>query len=406
METRFNFIGSIRLPKEDSTRPFVKESSFTRKKNGSEETVPTLSLNFGVKEDEANIAFVSLFASKDKREIMTANKDGEKISVAWEDRMNKDVIDMIAPYRLLTVDLSDPVQKSELRNAIYADNYEGTKEKYGVASKEAAETMLKALGEERKQFLTSYDFIEYVREVLPTYQGKVEVTGRMKKRFYNGKYATDFEVTGIYARAESDKNKLSLTMDFFYNKDCVDKTELEDKKRVYITGYVSQYMNSTEKNKFIPQKVIFDFSKYNMENPIHKSRYDYRMSYVDIDSTEYVHMNWDVRYINGADTVAFSEDMLTPAQKQQIELGIKELKDFKPRGNIYGERIEEYRLVDPRLMGEFENGLVSTELMPEEFEEKIYVPNATVNLEEVVAKAEKTETKKSDFDDLDVDDLF
>ena len=130
------------------------------------------------------------------------------------------------------------------------------------------------------------------------------------------------------------------------------------------------------------------------------------MSYVDIDSTEYVHMNWDVRYINGADTVAFSEDMLTPAQKQQIELGIKELKDFKPRGNIYGERIEEYRLVDPRLMGEFENGLVSTELMPEEFEEKIYVPNATVNLEEVVAKAEKKKTKKSDFDDLDVDDLF
>lgn len=402
METKFSFTGNLVFPKEDSVRPFVKSGSYTDSKTKKE--IESLSLNVGIKEGDANMAFITAFGSKTEQDIFTFNKDNEKITVAWKDRLDEDVVKNIASYRLYTVDLADPYQKQDLRAALRSGDYSAVEERYGVSNKEAAEELLDALQSERKQFITSYDFIKYLQENLPNYKGKVTATGRMKKRFYNDRYSNDFEVSAVYATVDETKSKLVVNMDLFYNKDCIDMSDFESKKRIYVNGYVNQYVNSTEKNKYMPHQCVLDASKYDMNNDRHKSLFDYKKSYVAIDNTDFVHMNWEIRFINGADTVEFTEDMLTPAQKQQVELGIKALRDFKPRGNIYGERITEYRLADPKLIGEFENGLVDTELTEEEFLAQVFVPNKTVNLEVEVRKAE--EKTSASLDDIDDDDLF
>ena len=85
-------------------------------------------------------------------------------------------------------------------------------------------------------------------------------------------------------------------------------------------------------------------------------------------------------------------------------------ESFKPRGDIYGDRVSEFRLSKPNLTGDFADGLVDTELKISEFEEQLYVPNATEEkLDDVVKKAEAKAEVKEDIKEepqIDDDDLF
>ena len=130
-----------------------------------------------------------------------------------------------------------------------------------------------------------------------------------------------------------------------------------------------------------------------------------------------VHIPWKMVLLRGAEEADFDESMLTDAQKEQIELGIKTLDDFKPKGNIYGDRIDEFRLFDPKLEGDFADGLLEAEDKSDEFEERIYQPPQDETLDE--AKNSSKNGKKSNKDDeppfdedekkddgVDEDDLF
>ena len=110
---------------------------------------------------------------------------------------------------------------------------------------------------------------------------------------------------------------------------------------------------------------------------------DYKLKYIDISNKNMQHLQWEC----GAETVEFDESQLTKAQREQIELGIRKLEDFRPAGSIFGDRITEYRLFDPKLTGDFADGLVDTEMSTKEFEEDIYVPAVDEKLDDVVKKA-------------------
>ena len=97
-QTRFNFTGVASLPKADAKRPFVKEME----KNGRK----MLSLNFGVKESDNNMAFVEAFDGE-QSEIMTMNTDNEKIKIKWDDRFDEEVVKTVASDKKTTVDLGE-----------------------------------------------------------------------------------------------------------------------------------------------------------------------------------------------------------------------------------------------------------------------------------------------------------
>ena len=129
------------------------------------------------------------------------------------------------------------------------------------------------------------------------------------------------------------------------------------------------------------------------------------MKYIDVKNKNMVHILWDCVLIRGAETVEFTEDMLTENQKEQIELGIRTLDDFKPKGAILGGRVNEYRLFDPKLTGDFADGLVDTEMKESEFEEMVYAPAVDEKLDDVVEKAE-AKTEESKTEEIEDDDLF
>lgn len=360
MVTRFNFTGVALLPKSDSKKPFIKEYVKNDRR--------MLSLNFGVKESDNNMAFVEAFDGEQDK-ILTMDNDNEKIEIAWKDRFDKDVVDSVASYKKTTVDFG---------------------EEFGG----------------RKEFITLYDAIEYIQDNLPKYQGKICVTGQMVKEFYQGRYFDKFKLNNIYAVDDDRKNRLAITADIYYNKDSVDKSDYKTDKKIYIDGYIQQYINKDEGTKYVPQRFVFNASKYDVENnEKHKALLDYKLKYIDISNKSMQHLMWDIVMLNGAEAVEFDESQLTKSQKEQIELGIRTLDDFKPKGQIFGERVNEYRLFDPRLTGDFADGLFDTEMKQSEFEELIYVPAVDEKLEDVLAKAEKKEENNVE-DSIEDDDLF
>ena len=384
-QSRFSFCGTPVIPKQkaDTKRPFCKEIS--KKDEKTKETKKMLSMTFGIKETDMNMAFVEAFDSQQKV-IKTMDVDNEKMDVDWDDRFDEDIIEKVANYRKYIVDLGD---------------------EHGG----------------RQEFITAYDMIEHLREHLPNYDGRVVVTGQFTRDWYAKKktYFSKFRIQNVFAAPEERKNRLLLTMDLFYNKNSLDDSDFDENKKMTLDCYIEQYINKDEGRKYVPIQVVFSGAKYDLENEKHKKLFDYKMKYIKVKNKNMVHIPWEIVLLRGAEEAEFDESMLTDSQREQVELGIKSVDDFRPKGNIYGDRIDEFRLFEPKLEGDYADGVLECDDTTDEFEEKIFVPAADETMEEAKknSKSAKSKSKKDeddddeppfdkdeDKDDVDEEDLF
>lgn len=384
-QSRFSFCGTPVIPKQkaDTKRPFCKEIS--KKDEKTKETKKMLSMTFGIKETDMNMAFVEAFDSQQKV-IKTMDVDNEKMDVDWDDRFDEDIIEKVANYRKYIVDLGD---------------------EHGG----------------RQEFITAYDMIEHLREHLPNYDGRVVVTGQFTRDWYAKKktYFSKFRIQNVFAAPEERKNRLLLTMDLFYNKSSLDDSDFDENKKMTLDCYIEQYINKDEGRKYVPIQVVFSGAKYDLENEKHKKLFDYKMKYIKVKNKNMVHIPWEIVLLRGAEEAGFDESMLTDSQREQVELGIKSVDDFRPKGNIYGDRIDEFRLFEPKLEGDYADGVLECDDTADEFEEKIFVPAADETMEEAKknSKSAKSKSKKDeddddeppfdkdeDKDDVDEEDLF
>ena len=364
-QSRFSFCGTPVIPKQkaDTKRPFCKEIS--KKDEKTKETKKMLSMTFGIKETDMNMAFVEAFDSQQKV-IKTMDVDNEKMDVDWDDRFDEDIIEKVANYRKYIVDLGD---------------------EHGG----------------RQEFITAYDMIEHLREHLPNYDGRVVVTGQFTRDWYAKKkiYFSKFRIQNVFAAPEERKNRLLLTMDLFYNKSSLDDSDFDENKKMTLDCYIEQYINKDEGRKYVPIQVVFSGAKYDLENEKHKKLFDYKMKYIKVKNKNMVHIPWEIVLLRGAEEAEFDESMLTDSQREQVELGIKSVDDFRPKGNIYGDRIDEFRLFEPKLEGDYADGVLECDDTADEFEEKIFVPAADETMEEAKknSKSAKPKSKKDEDDD-------
>lgn len=363
-QPRFKFTGEPKLPKAESKKPFMK--SFT--KDGRE----MVSMNFGIMESRGNMGFVECFGSKDKT-IKTFDTDNNKIEIKWEDRLNPDVIKSVANYRKFIVDLGD--------------DFGG-----------------------RNEFITSYDAIIFLNDKLPEYKGKVCVVGQMVKQWYEKQYYDKFSFTSVYAVDEEHKNRLMITADIYYKKDSIDASDWKEEKKVYIDGYVQMYINKDEGIKFIPQRFVFNAAKYKDDNEHHQKLLNYKLQYIKCDKKKWQHLLWECILQNGAEEIDFDESQLTAAQKEQIELGVRTLDDFRPNGAILGNGVHEYRLFEPSLIktndADFSEGFVDAELSDKDFEDMIYQPPQKEKMSDIMKESEEEKEKSEDNEKIDDDDLW
>ena len=235
---RFNFIGTTFLPKEDSKRPFCKEGKTT---SGGK----YLSMTFGIKTSAANSGWVEIFDTP-KETIQTFNKTGERIEIAWEDRLDERAIDEVG---------------------------------YGYK-------FVVSLGEdEYHEFITAYDMIECLKELLPKNKGIISVQGTVRRDYYNGTYRNRYIVNRVRA-VNNESLKLEITGVLYYNANSLDKSDYKSTKKITLDSYILQYINKDEGNKYIPFPTVFSAEKFDLSKETDVNRLNYRMDYLDVKNKD------------------------------------------------------------------------------------------------------------------------
>lgn len=344
--SRFNFTGEPLISKKS-------DDSFLRRLKSKDGKTDMISIRFGIRETRNNSMWVEAFAGKYK--TIPVYIDGDRVEIDWKDRFNEEILAEVPSYKFFTAEFDE--------------------------------------GE--KRFLSKYDFIEYLAEKLPTYEGKLFCSGRYSKSPWKGELFDKFEVDTVRATT-SERNSLHVKLDLFYNKDCVDKSEFEDKKRIIVDGYVKQYMNKDDGEMYVPQRVILDVSKFD-DSEQHQKYAKMLLMDVDIKDSNVVHLPWDCKVIRGVEETELDPDMLTERQKQQIECGMAKMEDFlRP----IGENIYEFRFFKQLLNGDFSDGPVDTGFTLDEVKYDVYSNDEPVAMKDIVEEHEEDELSDTTLEDL------
>lgn len=364
--SRFSFCGKVTVSKKV---PFVKRDTYDKGEK--------ISINFGIKAGN-NLGYVKLECFKND-EIKTMDTDRNNIEVAWSNRLDEDVIKTVASTKKFTVNLG-----------------------------------------ERKEFITEWDMIEYLESALAGYEDDIVVTGKFVLRPGTGKYKDqvyrEYQIQNVYMPGEKEVPHLTMNLDLYYDKDSMDTTTLKDDGKIMMHCYTPMWSKADGAQKMFQIDTVFNTAVFDMDKPKHKVIHDYKMRYLETKSRNPVHMNWQIAVVNGAEEVPFTMDSLTEQQREQVELGISKMEDFKPRGNILGDREKELRLVKPILTGEFEECKTAADsgYTAREFEDEIWTPAVDESVDDMMKGGSKAKTKakaapavESPADDEDdIDTMF
>lgn len=352
---RFNFTGTVRFNDLDNKYPYMRSGTT---KGGNKYK----SVNFFVNSAENNSANVELFGQVSDVVITSSNKN--KVEVPWDERKDKDWVESVDSWRKNTV----------------------------------------VIGEDRNTFISSYDAAVLLADEIPNLKDKkVTVTGQIKPQSYNGKVSFRFQIQNVYSAGEDKKPGLIINEEFYLNKDSFDFDSFKSDKLIYINGWVKDYIDKEHPSVYIPKQLVIDCNKvdFDSENDVKmfngrwfpmKLKYENGKPTIGLKSNKMYAMAMIERYVNGAQAEEFTIDMLTDTQRTMVELGVRELEDFRPKGTAYGNRITLYKLINLDLVDDYTDGIVTLDDSVEEFEENIYV----------VADDKPKEEKKKDEDDLPI----
>jgi len=361
---KFNFVGEIFIPKAESKMKFFEES---KSKDGKWNLTK---MKFGMNVDKSNGQFAEIFScstvdSKGKISSFSKNegdKKGSKLEIPWKDRNDQKIINMVADFKLLKVNLG-----------------------------------------EEKVFLHEYDMVQYLKEEFPKHAGKkIYIGGDFKVESGGGKTYQKFNPKFIKLANEDEKPRFQCTVDVFFNADSMTEDRFEEDKLIDVAGYVSQYIDKDTGSKFMPMNFVINASKVDVNNPDHVKRLNYLKNIFKISGDSFCHIPWEINAFRGAEEVEFTEDMLTDSQREQVELGISKIEDFKPKTKPVGGNKIEFRLSKPLIEGAFTDGAVDSGLSEEEFRAQIYTTSETKTVTQV---KEETGVQLFEMDDDD-EDLF
>lgn len=383
----FSFVGDLLVPNDEKKLFAVQTFDSGAKK---------ASLKVGVKESKVNGIFVTAegWLPKSENDVLkraTGEKaeDGSQITVEipYKDRLTQAALDSVANFCKSTVDLETDQEvkkrRFELINKIRnREEKEMTDENVKAIADYKAE-----LAEKSKnvhEFITDLDFIEFIRDNVETLKKhKVKVTGNVTKSEYKGKSYINYVPNKIEIVPSDYENRLLIIADLYFDKSAVDDVAFEDSKKLLINGYLMNRDNVVKADRFYPQQFIINANKVNFEDAGQVELFNFLKGLFTVDGDNFYHLTWEVNAYRGAETKEFTYDDLTPTQKALVDMNVKNVEDFKPRGQYLGGNVDELLLIMPRLEGEFSNGAVDTTFDEETFASLIAASTGDVSLNDV-----------------------
>lgn len=374
----FTFVGEISFNGMETEHPFLREG---KTKNNA----PYKTINMSIASTKNNRAYTEIFGME-RKTIKTRSVTGNNVEIAWEDRLDADVVKSV-----------------DGRNKFIIVN-----------------------GDERNEFITELDLINYIADHVDELNGKIaRVVGQSSKNEYKGKVSNRFTFRSIYILDDdtTEKRTLQLRTPMYFNKDGIDTTDWAENKQLTITAYTREFVKKDEEGnsiyKYYEQPVILDASKIDFENERHVKSLKFRLKQLGCELADgnkikvvmkkgYYSNNLTLSYVNGAEEVEFTYDMLTDTQKEMVDLGMKAVDDFKPSGSTFGDRVVLYKVINFELKGDYEDGIVKEDdETSKEIEENIYVPvPVEEKMDDYEETAPETPAKEESKADVDDEDLF
>lgn len=261
-----------------------------------------------------------------------ANKKGETFQVPWNQRNNPDIIEKMAGFKIMTVDL---------------DTYQHRKD---VEDSGDAEAIAKS-NSKRKHFLAGTEFCEYVNKLVNSDKianVKFRVNGNVTYTYSekNDRYYSTFEVNKIYRVDDSVESSSEVNIDFYFGKDCVDADDYDETGRAIVNGWTPFYDGNTKKNWYCPITLAMRFGT---DDKGKKQLNGWKKIFDKFEDEEIRRIVLTCDQINGAQKVDISYDDLDEDTRDNIDFGIISLEDVirDLGGQMYGNKIQEIRIIKP-----------------------------------------------------------
>jgi len=354
MANNFQFTGKIALGKDSEKFHPIERKDFssgwtntTVKFNCISDTNRVLCVAQGGKWTDDKKNTVKTFSKSTTDENGKVTK-GEKIDIPWAKRFDKDQIDKVAGFKKFVVDTGDYKMRYRLQDFVAALE-KGTVtdeqiEEFGIDNLDDAKTALEKSQAKRKEFLSEWDFAEYMI--------KVAQSDKMKDKLFNisgdyevqynadkDRFYTNYHVNRVVLAAEDAEPKTEMKVDFFFGEDAWDDSNYEETGRVLVNGWVSYYDNNCKKNGFQNMTVVI-----REENE--KKRNALKRKFTCDDGIKQIGLTLSV--IEGAEVIELTMDMLDDETREDIECGLLDFEDVKRElgGRAIGDRISELRFAE------------------------------------------------------------
>lgn len=276
---------------------------------------------------------------------------GEKMEIPFKDRQN--YIDKIAGFKLYTLDTEEYGKRNNLEKIV-----EGYKtgevdasllDEYGIKDEADAKAKLEESNAKKKVFASPWDFAKAVADHfkdgkdknLYVVKGNLEIQYNAEKDIEYKSYVAQ----RIYKASPETEPSSIVNMDFFFNKDALDKSDWEESKVATVSGYQRYYHNDKQRGisgEFACETGFKINSSYPKAEALMK-----KMSKGFSEDKPFKKMTVKLIAVDGAQREEIKYEDLTDDQKEDIELGLATLEDYqKALGTAYGDTVREYVLND------------------------------------------------------------
>lgn len=276
---------------------------------------------------------------------------GESFTIPFKERLTSPRLAEVAEFKKFVFDLEEPNRRYLLGKALekIKDGTTITTEELsvlGVASQDMIKEELEKSNKKRKEFVTEYDFAEFINKVATSekYKNKLfKFSGNIVINYSdtNKKFYESMIPSRIYLAKDTETPISEATITLYYNKESLDDGSLAEKGKYYVNGYVFDYDKTKKKN--IPCPMTIAINKSNDSEEKSKKTTDLYVKQFTVTDDSWKELGVKVKLLNGAQKTEITEDMLTEFQQDLLLLGEITMDDIRKElgGDVYGERIQE-----------------------------------------------------------------
>lgn len=382
----FKMIGTLSLPKETE-----KFKPYTTNKSASGWNMDRLRFNVTCGDNRHMMSVDSLYKADESNDITVFTKGGtddngnkikgEKIKIAFKDRLTDPRLAEVAEFRKFIVDTEVRGRRQALNRAM--DNIKEGKtiseeelKALGVANEDEIPNEIEKSKKKRKEFISEKDFLEHIKKVIDSGKYKdnmFSVSGNIivELNKMNGQFYTKFQPNRIYLTADDAEPMCEGEFKVYYGKDGLDALSVDETGNYYLNGYTFEYNQDTKKQDLAAPITLVLPAKVEGDDKWEKIAAKF-VKYFTVEGDEYKEIGLKCNLLNGAQRKELDLDDLDEETRENIELGLITIEDVKRELGItstYGDRVQAYVITG--LMQGFSRGANDTTFTEEDFQLKV-----------------------------------